>query len=173
MLASRFSDSMTRPTATHSTFAGVRVLGRVLVSLRAMSFGSVSRWNRFASKQIHLPSNSFKMVGPDTCAIPTKMIPFKSWWGIAFQELMSTNLSTNRLKVELAVPISSTADPDGTAVRSARINVRPKAFEWSKIPSHRGFLLGVMRQAVYAALPLSIVAGGNSDNDLWAAPVHA
>ncbi len=126
----------------------------IWMSMWAMSFPcAFSRW-RSTSQNIGCMGDGIKMFGPHAGTVPAKVIPFETFRRFASEKLMSLYLA----KSPVAILVDAT-QIDGTAVSATGIDMRPEEFGWSTLSLHR-VTSGVMRQAVCAVLPLSIVTDG-------------
>lgn len=130
------------------------IRGIVRVAFGTVSLGSFVGARQAATHVLNM-CDQFEMCGPDASVHSTEVIPLQSGRRRSSKKVVSVTYSA----LHPEVPITSTLspNPDSTAVRPTRIDVRPEGFLGIGVAiliRHREPLLsGVIGRAVSAAPP--------------------
>ena len=124
--------AVTLATAPIPCFVDGSVLGIVGMPARTLR---TKRCCGDTTLHVDLVRNSFEVVGPYATPPATSMIPFETDGRLSFEEVVSQR----HLAVEPKEPVSLAAgigQPQGAAIGTTRIDLRPKAFVSGKLDGH-------------------------------------
>ena len=140
----------------------IDILRRELMAVLTMGLGSLEDAAIMllaASPQVLTMSHGFQVIRPHAKSVLAEVIPLQPFRGPAYEECVGLNGPSLIGKLAVSARVLGCLPFPATILQVAQY-LSVEAFMWTKLRKHREpSFLGVVRQAVSAVLPPSILAG--------------